>query len=234
VGKLRRAKPPLQTPLQLVAVPRLLDHKAQDRLSRGESDHLCSRTAHNLKPYRTLGSGQPGESSQRRVAYSLRPMRLTRPLTLLCVPLLALGVASCSSATSSSSFKGEQHAVAQAISNLQSEATAGEAQKICKNLLASAVTARLNAAHGGCTQALKNQLAEVDSPELTIQSVQLHGASASAPRITRQSGVIASVRYRPSRWLETATSIGKPTCSVCITFTSHQSATRRWREVLRP
>jgi Putative lumazine-binding len=107
-------------------------------------------------------------------------MRLTRPLTLLCVPLLALGVASCSSATSSSAFKGEQHAVAQAISNLQSEATAGEAQKICKNLLASAVTARLNAAHGGCTQAVKSQLAEVDSPELTIQSVQLRGASASA------------------------------------------------------
>ncbi|HEY5045265.1 MAG TPA: hypothetical protein VII53_05355 [Solirubrobacteraceae bacterium] len=113
-------------------------------------------------------------------------MSSARPAALLCVPLLALGVTACASTASSGSFKGEQHEVAQTISNLQSEATAGEAQKICKNLLAGSVTARLNAASrsssgGGCTQAVKSQLTEVDSPELTIESVQLHGgASASA------------------------------------------------------
>jgi hypothetical protein len=106
-------------------------------------------------------------------------MTLARPAALLCIPLLALGVTACASTTSSSSFKGEPHEVAQAVVSLQSEAAAGEAQKICKDLLSSAVTARLSAAHGGCTQALKSQLVEVDSPELTIQSVQLHGASAS-------------------------------------------------------
>jgi hypothetical protein len=107
-------------------------------------------------------------------------MTLARPAALLCVPLLALGVTACASTASSSSFKGEQHEVAQTIASLQSEATAGEAKKICKTLLSSAVAARLNAVHGGCTQALKGQLVEVDSPELTIQAVQLHGTSASA------------------------------------------------------
>jgi Putative lumazine-binding len=107
-------------------------------------------------------------------------MTLARPAALFCVPLLALGVTACSSATSSSSFKGEPHEVAQAIANLQSEAAAGEAQKICDDLLSSSVTARLSPAHGGCTQALKSQLTEVDSPELTIGSIQLHGTSASA------------------------------------------------------
>jgi Domain of unknown function (DUF4878) len=110
-------------------------------------------------------------------------MTLARPAALLCIPLLALGVTACASTTSSSSFKGEPHEVAQAVVSLQSEAAAGEAQKICKDLLSSAVTARLSAGRspigGGCTQALKSQLVEVDSPELTIQSVQLHGASAS-------------------------------------------------------
>ena len=106
-------------------------------------------------------------------------MTLARPAALLCIPLLALGVTACASTTSSSSFKGEPHEVAQAVVSLQSEAAAGEAQKICKELLSSSVTARLSVAHGGCTQALKSQLTEVDSPELTIQSVQLHGASAS-------------------------------------------------------
>src|SRR5665213_1819803 len=57
VCKLRRAKPPLQATLQLVAVPRLLDQETQDSLSRGERDHLCSRTPHPVEPYRTLGLG---------------------------------------------------------------------------------------------------------------------------------------------------------------------------------
>lgn len=113
---------------------------------------------------------------------------IKRAQMLLCAPLLALGVAGCASTTSSSAFKGEQHAVAQVVSSLQSEATAGEARKICENLLASTVTARLNTARGGCTQALKSQLAEVDTPELTIQSVQLHGASASAQVKSIHSG----------------------------------------------
>ncbi len=105
---------------------------------------------------------------------------MRRLLALLCAPLLVFGVSACASATSTSSFKGEQHAVAQAISDLQSEATAGEAQQICASLLSSAVTARLRSASGGCTQALKNQLSEVDVPELTIQSIQLSGGGASA------------------------------------------------------
>jgi Putative lumazine-binding len=106
-------------------------------------------------------------------------MTLARPAALLCVPLLALGVTGCASSASSSSFKGEPHEVAQAVSSLQSEATAGEAKKICQSLLSSTVTARLNAVPGGCTQAVKGQLVEVDSPELTIQAVQLHGTSAN-------------------------------------------------------
>jgi Putative lumazine-binding len=110
-------------------------------------------------------------------------MTLARPAALLCVPLLALGVSACASTTSSSSFKGEPHEVAQAIVSLQSEAAAGEAQKICEELLSSSVTARLSAGRspiGGCTQALKSQLTGVDSPELTIGSIQLHSTSASA------------------------------------------------------
>jgi hypothetical protein len=105
---------------------------------------------------------------------------MKRGLALLCVSLLAVGMTACASTTSSSSFKGESHTVAQTISNLQSEATAGEAKKICMDLLSSAVTTRLSVARGGCTQAVKSQLTEVDTPELTIQSIQLRGASASA------------------------------------------------------
>jgi hypothetical protein len=108
---------------------------------------------------------------------------IKRALVPLCAPLLALGVSACASTASSSGFKGEQQAVAQTVAKLQSEATADEAQKICANLLASALKARLNGARGGCTQALKSQLVEIDNPELTIESVALHGATSATATV---------------------------------------------------
>lgn len=103
-----------------------------------------------------------------------------RALTLLCLPVLALGVAACGSATvSTSSFSGEDRNVAQAISNLQSHATDGEERKICAGDLASAVVKRLGGV-GECETAIKSQLTEVDSFELSVGSVQITGTTASA------------------------------------------------------
>jgi hypothetical protein len=82
-----------------------------------------------------------------------------------------------------SSFKGENHAVAQTISDLQTYGTAGEAQKICSEVLSRAVTARLDSAQGGCKQALKTQLSQVDTPEVTVEKVQLHGATSATAEV---------------------------------------------------
>ena len=62
------------------------------------------------------------------------PARLLSPLLLV---LLALGLAACGTTTSTSSFKGEEHAVAQAIANLQSNATSLEHKKVCHEDLAA-------------------------------------------------------------------------------------------------
>jgi hypothetical protein len=99
-------------------------------------------------------------------------------LALLCGIPLAAGLAACAGTTSTAAFKGEAHEVAQAISQLQSDATAGDQKKICANDLASAVVARVSSAPGGCDQAIKNELAEVDNFELSIQKVQLMGPPA--------------------------------------------------------
>jgi hypothetical protein len=105
------------------------------------------------------------------VKHSAMPVLLT---------LLAAGLSACATtSTTSSSFKGEQHAAAQTIANLQSAATAGEAGKICKQLLSSALVARLNASAGGCQQAIKKQLEEIDSFEVTVQSVKLGASGAT-------------------------------------------------------
>jgi hypothetical protein len=106
-----------------------------------------------------------------------------RALLLLCAPLLALGASACASTSTLSTFKGEDHAVALVISDLQSYGTAGEAQRICTNLLASTVTASLRSASGGCKHALKEQLSQVDTPEVTVEKVQLHGATGATAEV---------------------------------------------------
>jgi hypothetical protein len=106
-------------------------------------------------------------------------MTVPRPLSLLCLPLLATTVAACGSAVSTSSFKGEQQKVAQAVANLQSHATALEAKKICGEDLAAANVARLNAS-GGCKKALESQVKQIDNFETTVESVQINGEQAIA------------------------------------------------------
>jgi Putative lumazine-binding len=105
---------------------------------------------------------------------------LKRSLTLLCAPLLAVGVAACGSATvSTAGFKGEARAVAQTIANLQSNATAGEEKKICAEDLSSSVVTRLAGAKR-CEATIKSQLAEVDSLELSVESIQVTGTTATS------------------------------------------------------
>jgi len=100
-----------------------------------------------------------------------------RALALLCLALPAVALGACAS-TTSSSFKGEQHEVAQVISSFQSDAKGGEDQKICTTDLASTLTTRLDGASGGCKEAIKRQLTDVDSYEVTIHSIQVNSIGA--------------------------------------------------------
>jgi hypothetical protein len=116
-------------------------------------------------------------------------------LGLACAALAALVLEACAQTVSTASFKGEAHTVAQTLANLQSDVTAGNDQKICADDLASAVVKRLDASRGGCKQAIKGQLDEVDSLELTVHSVLVHaatGASSSSAHPTA-SAIVTSV-----------------------------------------
>jgi hypothetical protein len=107
-------------------------------------------------------------------------MTVRATIALLCAALLAVGVAACGNTVSTASFKGEQQKVAQTVAHLQSHATALEAKKICGEDFAAANVARLNAAPGGCKQALESQLKEIDSFEASVESVQIAGNKATA------------------------------------------------------
>jgi uncharacterized protein YukE len=99
------------------------------------------------------------------------------PLTAV---LLALGVGACGSTVSTSSFKGEAHAVAQRISDLQSDVSALSEQKICERDFSRAARARLSVTGSTCKQALKRQLGTIDAYELTVEKIAVRGAAAAA------------------------------------------------------
>ncbi len=104
---------------------------------------------------------------------------MRRPLALLCLPLTALALAGCGSTVSTSGFKGTEQQVAQTIANLAADATAAEQGKICANDLAAAVVTRLGGAKG-CEAAIKSQLAQVDNLEVSVLSVKVAAAGATA------------------------------------------------------
>src|SRR5271157_4592949 len=102
------------------------------------------------------------------------PLSLTRVPMLLLAPLLTLSLAACGSTVSTSSFKGEEHEVAQTVANLQADSTAGEQSKICANDLSQPVVSKLATVTGlggkkGCEKAIKDQLAEIDNLELSVK-----------------------------------------------------------------
>lgn len=125
------------------------------------------------------------------------PLSFMRALCLLCALALALGVSACARTVSTSGFKGEQQQVAKTVASLQSDVTAGDHKKICANDLASSLVMKLNAASGGCQQAVKGQLAELDGFDVTVQSVQIAGTAAH-PTATAHVQSVYSGRKRSS------------------------------------
>jgi copper chaperone CopZ len=112
----------------------------------------------------------------------------------VCLALSAVLLAACGSTVSTAGFKGEQHEVAQTISNLQADATAGEQKKICASDLAASVVSKLGGTKG-CEEAIKKQLAEVDSLEVKVQSVKLSSENTSATAAVRS---VYEGKTRPS------------------------------------
>jgi Domain of unknown function (DUF4878) len=111
------------------------------------------------------------------------PVLFKRALALPCAALMALGLSACAKTVSTSGLSGEAKDAAETIKALQSDVTAGDQKKVCENDLAKALVTKLNAASGGCEQAIKSQLAEIDSLELNIDTVQVTSAGHTADAV---------------------------------------------------
>jgi copper chaperone CopZ len=104
--------------------------------------------------------------------------------------LLVVGLSACATTVSTSGYKGEAKDVAQTVKDLQADVTASEEKKVCNNDLASSVVKALSSSPGGCEKAIKDQVAEIASLEVNIQSIQITspGKTATAKVKSKYSG----------------------------------------------
>jgi hypothetical protein len=100
---------------------------------------------------------------------------------LLAASTLALGACGQTSKNSATGFSGDQKPVAQAVESLQSAGSKRDAAKICNDLLAPALVAKIKAASSRpCDSVLKDALSDADAFELQVKKVTLAGDTATA------------------------------------------------------
>jgi hypothetical protein len=93
---------------------------------------------------------------------------------LVGAALAAAILAGCGTSTTTSSsthFSGAQGAVADTISSFQSAAKKRDATKLCDQILAPALAAKLKDSGGGCKHVVGNQLNTISNYTLTIESI---------------------------------------------------------------
>ena len=120
---------------------------------------------------------------------------MRRSLLALPLVLAALAFAGCTAAnTSSGDFKGEQKDVADVVDTLGSAAGAGDGEKICTEVLAKALADKMAAGGSTCAQQLDDALADADDSDLSVESVTVDGATATAKVKGRDGGNKDAVR----------------------------------------
>jgi hypothetical protein len=109
-----------------------------------------------------------------------------RTLPVLAVAgLLAASVTGCAASGSKGSdsakdFKGTQADVAQVVDDLVSASQKRDGEKICKEILAPALTATFTANKTVCKDVVKDNLGDTDIFGMTVKSVQVNGNTATA------------------------------------------------------
>ena len=102
---------------------------------------------------------------------------LPRPLPLALVAALA----GCGPAPSStSSFKGDEKAVAKVIEDLQSDASGRKPSAICSDVLSRALADKLKSAGSDCAGEMEKMTGDSDDFELKVTDVTITGKSATA------------------------------------------------------
>jgi len=132
---------------------------------------------------------------------------MPRPRAVLALLPLAALLAGCAptsgSSDSAGNFRGDKRAVATVVEDLESAASKGDQDRICRTLLAPDLVRRLSSPSRGCPASVDHALKNSDTFALVVQSVQISGDTATA-RVKVENGkqdrfaTIGLTRPRPS------------------------------------
>ena len=108
-----------------------------------------------------------------------------RPLPLL----LAVALAGCGQApTSANDFKGAEKDVAATVELLQTDAQTRKPEKICSDVLARALVAKLKSTGTDCVNEMDKVSGDADDYELKVTDVTITGSTATARVKARRGG----------------------------------------------
>jgi hypothetical protein len=107
-------------------------------------------------------------------------LRTLLPLAAIAAVTAAGCTTQTTSDDSSGKFRGDQRLVANTVEDFESAASKGDQDQICRELLAKPLIAEY-AKHGGtCEKAVDGALKDTDSFDLTVESVSIADARATA------------------------------------------------------
>jgi hypothetical protein len=95
---------------------------------------------------------------------------------------LALAISACGSAPekSASRFQGDEARVAEVVDNLAAAGRAGDAQKICSEILAPRLVTEIKSAGGDCVTEMDRAIEDASDYDLQVRSVKVNGNTATA------------------------------------------------------
>ena len=120
-----------------------------------------------------------------------------RRIALIAVSL-ALPVTACGSTQASDSdseFKGEQATVAEVVDRLAAAGKAGDAEKICTDVLSKQLVTELKSAGGDCVTEMDRAIDDASDFNLTVRSVKVNGNNATAQVRQGDSGTTATFTF---------------------------------------
>ena len=114
---------------------------------------------------------------------------------VLLVALL-LPLAGCAAQTSGGGkFTGQAQQVAQVVSDLSAAGRAGNAGKICDDILAKELVQQLRSAGGDCQTEMKAAIQDATDYDLQVANVKVSGARATAQVRQGKHGKVVSFTF---------------------------------------
>jgi hypothetical protein len=108
-------------------------------------------------------------------------LRSLPPIALLAAVLVAgCTTQSSNDDDSTGKFRGDQRLVANTVEDFESAASKGDQDKLCRDLLATALVQQFAQRGGTCEKAVDAALKDTDSFDLTVERVTITGQNATA------------------------------------------------------